>query len=699
MDPISSVPSSRTDCTSSCLVGSTGLEYAPPELKPGYRPFLLTTVSVAKASSQMGQNSGVRAIGKPPLNNDRMSISDYEFYHLEACSSKWVTIGASQEYEFIVIGSGAGGGPLAANLARTGHTVLLLEARTDNGDSMLQRVPSFSDFAAESDEMAWAFYVDHYTNTTQAYRDNKYTWRHQNGSIFIGTGQDAGDAEPLGIIYLRGATLGGSTQVNGMCFTLPPDAQWDELAALTGDDSWNSTSMRTIFEQLEACDYLPNGTAGHGFDGYIHSNQLPLSLLDLQPGLRDVLGSVYGALGQSKPNSTTDLINRIGRDMNRLDPIRYENSDLYTMVIDQNADHVRTGARDYIMDTLQATHANGSRRYPGLTISTQSFATRVLFANKTTESTRPRATGVEYVAGESVYKADLRFPNRGARPITPVQAIATREVIVSGGAFNTPQILKLSGSAPARIDLPAVGQNLQDNYEGGITVEAARDFTTLFTNCTFGDPGDPCLAEFTLNHTGPYTIGSAWAALLFGSSVATTPDTDIYALSAPLSTFWWSLVKMRPQGRGSVKLRSADPFDTPLINFEYFANGGAHDLQALQDAVKFIQAAMNSKGGGYSPFTTIAPEPSVSIQQGIKDYAFGHHCACNCAMGPANSSAACVDSQLRVHGVEGLRVVDTSVFPGAMGAMGAFPMLPTFMVGLKAFRFIRAEVEGAVLSN
>lgn len=119
--------------------------------------------------------------------------------------------------------------------------------------------------------MAWAFYVDHYSNTTQAYRDSKYTWRHQNGPIFIGTGQDAGnDAEPLGIFYPRGATLGGSTQVNGMCFALPPDAQWHELAALTGDSSWNFSSMRAVFEQLEACDYLPNGTAGHGFDGYIH---------------------------------------------------------------------------------------------------------------------------------------------------------------------------------------------------------------------------------------------------------------------------------------------------------------------------------------------------------------------------------------------------------------------------------------------
>jgi choline dehydrogenase len=112
----------------------------------------------------------------------------------------------------------------------------------------------------------------------------------------------------------------------------------------------------------------------------------------------------------------------------------------------------RSGARDYVVDTLQAKKEDGSPKYP-LTVSYNSLATRVLFSNSTLHTT-PRAYGVEYLVGEGLYAADSRYNASQTGELATVRA--SREVIVAGGAFNTPQILKLSGVGP-REELEALG--------------------------------------------------------------------------------------------------------------------------------------------------------------------------------------------------------------------------------------------------
>ena len=122
-------------------------------------------------------------------------------------------------YDYVVVGSGAGGGPVAANLAEAGHRVLLLEAGLDAEDDDY-RVPAFHGRASEHPGMSWPFYVRHFDDTAQQERDEKYV------------------PEQDGVLYPRSGTLGGCTAHNAMITVYPHDADWDGIAAATGDASW-----------------------------------------------------------------------------------------------------------------------------------------------------------------------------------------------------------------------------------------------------------------------------------------------------------------------------------------------------------------------------------------------------------------------------------------------------------------------------
>src|SRR5450432_3755862 len=148
-------------------------------------------------------------------------------------------------YDYIIVGSGAGGGPLAANLARRNFKVLLLEAGGDpcSEDDLgryMYEVPIFNGLSTEYKECAWDYFVRHYTDGGKQARDSKYV------------------AEKDGVWYPRAGTLGGCTSHNAMITVIPQDSDWDNIARITGDDSWRANNMRGYFARLENCKYVPS---------------------------------------------------------------------------------------------------------------------------------------------------------------------------------------------------------------------------------------------------------------------------------------------------------------------------------------------------------------------------------------------------------------------------------------------------------
>jgi choline dehydrogenase len=294
-----------------------------------------------------------------------------------------------------------------------------------------------------------------------------------------------------------------------------------------------------------------------------------------------------------------------------------------------------------------------------------------------------RATGVEYLEGRHLYRADPSAPANGPAPAAR-RVTTTGEVILSAGAFNTPQLLKLSGIGPADelrahgievlVDLPGVGENLQDRYEVGVVSEMSEDFS-LLSDCTWqppldGQPPDDCYRAW-LERRGVYTTNGVALAVIRRSGLTALPDLFVFGLPSFFrgyfpgysklitdvhNKFTWAILKAHTNNTaGSVRLRSADPRDTPLIEFRYFDEGNdtaGADLAAVVDGVKFARRIMGAMPSGPErealPGTDIATDDQ--LREWVKDNAWGHHASCTCKMGSADDPTAVVDSQFRVRG-------------------------------------------------
>jgi choline dehydrogenase len=413
------------------------------------------------------------------------------------------------------------------------------------------------------------------------------------------------------------------------------------------------------------------------------------------------------------------ILSMFKRDVNNASPTRDQTQGLFGLPFHVNQTWGRFSARNVVLDTLNAKKANGSPKHR-LTLKVHSLVSRVLFETK--PGKKPKAIGVEYLEGQSVYSADPRHnpANKG----TLRQAKARREVILAAGVFNTPQILQLSGVGPAAelsqhnitlvANLPGVGKHLQDNPELPVVGLANEPYVSIPEPgepvCTFGFPPDPCVDAFRQGQ-GPYTRAGANAhAFMLKTNHTTNGERDIFMFGIgnfafrgywPLDatsnipfdlpgTFGLSMVKMNPQSRaGTVKLRSADPRDTPLINFKVFSDGADTDLDAMADVASWARRAFGNVAAPLGPIRPTEPPCSSSTpadcrpsdKQWIKDQAFGHHGVGTCAIGRNNDPDAVLDSKFRVRGVTGLRVVDGSAFPRVPGA---FPVISTFLLGEKA---------------
>ncbi|MET0382161.1 MAG: GMC oxidoreductase, partial [Burkholderiaceae bacterium] len=360
--------------------------------------------------------------------------------------------------------------------------------------------------------------------------------------------------------------------------------------------------------------------------------------------------------------------------------------------------HRRFGSRDRLLDVRA--------RLPGfLHIETDALATRVLFDD------RRRAIGVEYRKGSRLYRAHTE-PARGPGELRQVHA--RREVVLCGGAFNTPQLLMLSGIGPIdelrrhgiapRVDLAGVGGNLQDRYEVAVTYRLNEPWRGLH-GARF-ERGDPAwnLWGRQPRRRGMYISSGATVALMRRSH-AGAPEPDIFAMALPTRfegyfpgySAWlpehpdhlsWAILKGHTLNRaGTVRLRSADARDMPDIDFNYFDprdDPHGEDLRAVVKTVRYLREAMRPliRSGVIAEERTPgrAADTDEEIERWVRDNAWGHHASCSCPIG-APERGGVVDSRFRVHGTRGLRVADASVFPRIPGF---FLASAVYMIGEKA---------------
>jgi choline dehydrogenase len=268
---------------------------------------------------------------------------------------------------------------------------------------------------------------------------------------------------------------------------------------------------------------------------------------------------------------------------------------------------------------------------------------------------------------------------------------------------------------PIVVDLPGVGENLQDRYEIGVVSEFARNFK-LLQNATFAPP-DPSPDAYFKEWEGGKGIYASNGALI-GIIKRSTPDKkepDLYIFGLPgffrgyvpgyskeferfHNRFTWAILKARTNNTaGRVTLRSANAWDTPRIDFKYFAEGNdtsGEDLEAVLKGVEFVRD-MNrrlQKLGLIANEVTPGPEYQAenATREFIRNEAWGHHASCSNKIGADNDSMAVLDSRFRVRGAQGLRVVDASVFPRIPGY---FIVSAIYMISEKATDVIVEDAE------
>ncbi|KAJ9064338.1 hypothetical protein DSO57_1031804 [Entomophthora muscae] len=568
-----------------------------------------------------------------------------------------VRLVAGQEYDYVVVGSGPGGGTVAVDLAKAGFSTLLIEAGPDHS-SEITSIPAMHFSSSEDPNTSLDFTVHHY------------------------------DKDDGGYFYPRAAALGGCSVHNAMITLYPNTRDFQEMVNITGDRGWSEESMRKYLRRIEANQYVPRTAESekiHGFDGWIPTSITNLTRLgppDLN--MEKVVLKEYGDLKKDGNGYFHDKLS-----------VDTDGTIFLPLAIDKET-YKRFDLGGYIKK-----HAAKGK----LDIWTDTFVTKILFDKDL------KAHGVEYSSGKYLYGASPRSSEKTRSAAKKGQVLVRKEVIVSGGSFNTPQLLMLSGignktkleelGIPVVKDLPGVGHNMMDRYEVPHVIKYPNTFHIL-KDCHYETKKtDACYEQYIKNKTGPY-IGNGVLSAELISTRPELPEPDLLMLNvfAEFHSYHHNYSKELDNERGAftrlaclghtmnngyVELRSTDPFQPPFINFRYFS----HDPDNLDTLVKIVKDQRTHFKSFPGEFTELYPGKDVQTDAEIRAYvkklAWGHHACCTAKLGKNSDPMAVLDAKFRVRGVKNLRVVDASSLPVLPGY---FPSLFLHMVASRAAELI-----------
>ena len=451
------------------------------------------------------------------------------------------------------------------------------------------------------------------------------------------------------LYWPRGKLLGGSSSINAMIYIRGNHRDYDGWAQL-GNEGWSFEDVLPYFKRAE--NQQRGASDLHGGGG-------PLDVADLR---------TVNPLSRAFVEACAELGIPRNEDFNGA---HQEGAGLYQVT-------QRQGQRF----SAAAAYLRPAQARQNLTVQTDAQASRVVFDGK-------RAVGVQY-----------------RRAGQPTEARAQREVILCGGAVNSPQLLMLSGVGAAEslkrlgievvMDLPGVGQNLQDHLAAGTLYECTQPISLA------GAQRLPNVLNYLVFKRGPLTSNVAEA----GAFVRTRPELpfpDLQFHFAPVyfadhgfdvpagDGFTFGPTLLHPESRGWIGLRSPDPFAPPAIQPNYFS--AEADLQVLLDGLKLGRRLAQAQA--FAPYrgAEVRPGPDVQTDDDLRAFIRQsaqtlYHPVGTCKMGSDPQSV--VDAQLRVHGLDGLRVVDASIMPTVVGGN---TNAPTIMIAEKAADMIRKGAE------
>jgi len=422
----------------------------------------------------------------------------------------------------------------------------------------------------------------------------------------------------------RGKVLGGCSSINGLVYMRGQREDFDGW----GLEGWRYDDLLPYFRRSE--DQQRGANAWHGAGG-------PIAVSD--PVDPHPLCDAFIASGLEAGWPRNDDFNGAAQD---------------------GVGYFQLTARRGRRSSTATGYLRPARRRANLTIRTGVLTSRVLFE-------KARAVGVEYLNGAE------RF-----------EARATREVLVAGGAINTPQLLQLSGVGPAALlqehgiavvlDAPNVGEHLEDHFQARMVIRCTKpitlndDMRTLWGRAGIG-------LQYALFRRGPLTFSAGYACGFYRTPLSPSrPDVQTHFLTFsldrmgeklhPFPGFTASICHLQPRSRGWVRIRSADPRQAPAIQYNYLAE--EHDRRTMVEGMKILriileQPALRAYHGGEH-----FPGAQVRSDADWLDYcrSFGvtiYHPSCTVKMG--DGPEATLDRELRVKGLVGLRVIDASVMP------------------------------------